>query len=147
MYVDRFGKNLNQTFEQLLRCKTEDKVRRAVNRTLLLITHHIEVVCLQEKIAKVVRHWQSLNFYDEETLAALIPTSRGPEAVKQLGGEDDTEAPLDGGHAAELIEDDFDYGSDEDDESRIAEQQRMLAEGKRAVKVSIHFASRSLCMS
>eukprot|EP00037_Helgoeca_nana_P037382 m.15855 g.15855 ORF g.15855 m.15855 type:complete len:699 (+) comp8817_c0_seq1:58-2154(+) len=113
VYVERFGKNLTQTFQQLLRCKTEDQVR----------------------IAKVVKYWEKSKFYDEETLSTLIPSSSGPEAIMQIGGAAESlEAPLDGGHSAQLLLDDFDYGSDEDDESRIAEQQRMLAEGQRAAR-------------
>lgn len=88
------------------------------------------------RIAKVVKYWEKSKFYDEETLSTLIPSSSGPEAIMQIGGAAESlEAPLDGGHSAQLLLDDFDYGSDEDDESRIAEQQRMLAEGQRAARV------------
>jgi hypothetical protein len=72
VYVERFGKNLTQTFQQLLRCKTEDQVRPFPSwRHHGVVLHSIDVL---SKIP-LVRYWVAEEVASVRVRACVVWTS------------------------------------------------------------------------
>eukprot|EP00039_Didymoeca_costata_P010448 m.140627 g.140627 ORF g.140627 m.140627 type:complete len:273 (-) comp14830_c0_seq3:1402-2220(-) len=116
-YAERFGKNLALTVTTLLKTSSEHQI----------------------KMKKVFDIWHQKKIFPGPVLAGLLPSNQSPKIITDLSAGQSLSG---GGGTAMGVEevktnqeDDFDYGSDEDDDARIAQQQRVRLENERRAKL------------
>ncbi|RDD37141.1 Protein SCAF8 [Trichoplax sp. H2] len=149
MYAPRFSKNINETFENLYKCRNDDKSK--IVRVLKLwtengiykedITQPLLTMGLGEEITKdsmKISAETSITARGDNTTPSVaskqnvfkniqsLDNSVLKDMLKRAGAA--TLASKSKSYNRENLLDDFDYGDDEDDAARIAEQKQRLAE-------------------